>query len=65
MVVMSEPFFTYSILKTCSDWDNDVILQVKGLVKQHIDSFNYFVNVDVSRNWFYYVACDLLSVITI
>lgn len=24
------------------------ILQVKGLVKQHIDSFNYFINVDVS-----------------
>lgn len=23
-------------------------LQVKGLVKQHIDSFNYFINVDVS-----------------
>lgn len=22
--------------------------QVKGLVKQHIDSFNYFINVEVS-----------------
>ena len=29
----------------------DCILQVKGLVKQHIDSFNYFINVDVSM-WF-------------
>lgn len=24
-------------------------LQVKGLVKQHIDSFNYFVNVDIKK----------------
>ncbi|CAO3628618.1 unnamed protein product [Cunninghamella echinulata] len=24
-------------------------LQVKGLVKQHIDSFNYFVNVDLRK----------------
>lgn len=24
-------------------------LQVKGLVKQHIDSFNYFVNVDIKN----------------
>ncbi|KAL4839506.1 hypothetical protein H8958_002984 [Nasalis larvatus] len=23
-------------------------LKVKGLVKQHIDSFNYFINVEVS-----------------
>jgi DNA-directed RNA polymerase III subunit RPC2 len=24
-------------------------LKVKGLVKQHIDSFNYFVNVDLKK----------------
>lgn len=24
-------------------------LQVKGLVKQHIDSFNYFINVDIKK----------------
>ena len=24
-------------------------LQVKGLVKQHIDSFNYFVDVDLKN----------------
>lgn len=24
-----------------------IIFQVKGLVKQHIDSFNYFINVEV------------------
>lgn len=25
------------------------LFQVKGLVKQHIDSFNYFINVEVSN----------------
>lgn len=25
------------------------VLQVKGLVKQHIDSFNYFINVEVKN----------------
>lgn len=24
-------------------------LRVKGLVKQHIDSFNYFINVDIKN----------------
>lgn len=24
-------------------------LEVKGLVKQHIDSFNYFINVDIKK----------------
>jgi len=24
-------------------------LKVKGLVKQHIDSFNYFINVDIKK----------------
>ena len=24
-------------------------LDVKGLVKQHIDSFNYFINVDIKK----------------
>lgn len=24
-------------------------LQIKGLVRQHIDSFNYFVNVDIKN----------------
>lgn len=27
--------------------EGDFIFQVKGLVKQHIDSFNYFINVEV------------------
>lgn len=26
------------------------VLQVKGLVKQHIDSFNYFINVEVKHS---------------
>lgn len=26
------------------------VFQVKGLVKQHIDSFNYFINVEVRHN---------------
>ena len=49
------------VSKDGNDYDNGIILffpvktfwiilQVKGLVKQHIDSFNYFINVDVSRN---------------
>lgn len=24
-------------------------LEIKGLVKQHIDSFNYFINVDIKK----------------
>lgn len=26
------------------------VFQVKGLVKQHIDSFNYFINVEVKHS---------------
>lgn len=25
------------------------LLKVKGLVKQHIDSFNYFINVEIKK----------------
>lgn len=39
------------MLKTLQDkWKLlPAFLKVKGLVKQHIDSFNYFINVDLRK----------------
>ncbi len=39
------------MLKTLQDkWKLlPALLKVKGLVKQHIDSFNYFINVDLRK----------------
>lgn len=33
------------------------VLQVKGLVKQQIDSFNYFINVEVKHKHVFVCCC--------
>lgn len=33
-------------------------LKLRGLMRQHIDSYDYFVNVDISK-----VRCDLRSLV--
>lgn len=38
------------------------VLQVKGLVKQHIDSFNYFINVEVKHEYVFVRCCFFMYI---
>lgn len=38
------------------------VLQVKGLVKQHIDSFNYFINVEVKHEHVFVRCCFFMYI---
>jgi hypothetical protein len=36
-------------------------LKVKGLIKQHLDSFNYFTNIEVIKILFLFLKRDLFK----
>lgn len=47
----NDPFIARKPIKALEEkWKLvPAFLEIKGLVKQHIDSFNYFINVDIKK----------------